>query len=81
MTTHRIRVLLAVVMLMLVVAASHLSYAQTYTDLYNLGTNTGDPVNPGWMGLFAQGRDGNLYSTSQSGGAESAVINTVQCFA
>ena len=56
-------------MLTLVVAASHLSYAQTYTDLYNLGTNTGDPVNPGWMGLFAQGRDGNLYSTSQSGGA------------
>jgi uncharacterized repeat protein (TIGR03803 family) len=69
MTTHRIRVLLAVVTLMLVGSAANSACAQTYTDLYNLGTNTGDPVNPGWMGLFAQGRDGNLYSTSQTGGA------------
>jgi len=69
MTTHRIGVLLAVVTLILVVSATNSAYAQTYTDLYNLGTNTGDPVNPGWMGLFAQGRDGNLYSTSQTGGA------------
>ena len=69
MTTHRIRVLLAVVTLMLVVSAANSACAQTYTDLYHLGTNTGDPVNPGWMGLFAQGRDGNLYSTTQTGGA------------
>jgi uncharacterized repeat protein (TIGR03803 family) len=43
--------------------------AQTYSVLYNLGTQSGDPVNPAWVGLFAQGRDGNLYSTTQGGGA------------
>jgi hypothetical protein len=36
--------------------------------LYDFGTNTGDPRNPSWPGVFAQGRDGNLYSTSQTGG-------------
>ena len=43
-------------------------HAQTYTDLYNLGSSLGDPANPAWIGLFAQGRDGNLYSTTQGGG-------------
>lgn len=69
MTMNRISSLFAVAILMLIVAGSATVYAQTYTDLYNLGTNAGDPVNPAWMGLFAQGRDGNLYSTSQGGGA------------
>jgi len=41
---------------------------QTYTDLYNLGETDTDPLNPAWMGTFAQGRDGNLYSTTQAGG-------------
>src|ERR1700751_745890 len=50
------------------VAASAPGHAQTYTDLYNLGSNSGDPANPAWLGLLAQGRDGNLYSTSQGGG-------------
>jgi uncharacterized repeat protein (TIGR03803 family) len=68
MTRNRISALLAVAILTLVVATSDKAHAQTYTDLYNLGTNPGDPVNPAWMGLFAQGRDGNLYSTSQGGG-------------
>jgi len=43
-------------------------HPQTYTDLYNLGSSLGDPANPAWIGLFTQGRDGNLYSTSQGGG-------------
>jgi uncharacterized repeat protein (TIGR03803 family) len=42
--------------------------AQTYTKLWDLGTQTGDPLNPAWLGTFAQGRDGNLYSTTQGGG-------------
>jgi len=50
----------------LVVTAT--AYAQTYTDLYNLGATNTDPLNPAWMGTFAQGRDGNLYSTTQAGG-------------
>jgi uncharacterized repeat protein (TIGR03803 family) len=44
-------------------------HGQTYSDLYNLGSNSGDPTVPQPPGLFAQGRDGNLYSTSQRGGA------------
>jgi len=43
--------------------------AQTYTKLRDLGTQSGDPLNPAWVGMFAQGRDGNLYSTTQGGGA------------
>ena len=58
--------MLAVALLFGVTAAS----AQTFTfkKLYDFGTKTGDPHNPSWPGVFAQGRDGNLYSTSQAGG-------------
>lgn len=56
------------VAILTLVAMAVAAHAQTYTDLYNLGSNSGDPVNPAWLGLFAQGRDGNLYSTSQDGG-------------
>src|SRR6185369_8577821 len=54
---------------LLVIATSGAADAQIYSVLYNLGTNSGDPVNPSRIGLFAQGRDGNLYSTTQFGGA------------
>jgi uncharacterized repeat protein (TIGR03803 family) len=53
--------------LLLLVATA--ASAQTYTKLRDLGTQTGDPLNPAWVGIFAQGRDGNLYSTSQVGGS------------
>jgi uncharacterized repeat protein (TIGR03803 family) len=36
--------------------------------LYNLGSQPGDPLDPARQGSFAQARDGNLYSTSQTGG-------------
>ena len=51
-------------------AAAPAAHAQTFAfkKLYDFGTNTGDPRNPSWPGVFAQGRDGNLYSTSQVGG-------------
>ena len=42
--------------------------SQTYSDLYNLGSNSGDPTSPFYIGAFTQGQDGNLYSTSQNGG-------------
>jgi uncharacterized repeat protein (TIGR03803 family) len=54
--------------LLLVFAAAGAVGAQTYTVLYNLGSKTGDPLNPTRQGSFAQARDGNLYSTSQTGG-------------
>src|SRR2546423_3837367 len=43
--------------------------AQNYTVLDNLGETNTDPLRPAWEGIFAQGRDGNLYSTTQEGGA------------
>jgi uncharacterized repeat protein (TIGR03803 family) len=50
-------------------ATATLVQGQTYTALYSLGTNTGDPKNPQTNGLMSQGRDGNLYSTANLGGA------------
>jgi uncharacterized repeat protein (TIGR03803 family) len=46
-----------------------IAHAQTYTPLYNLGSKTGDPMNPQPIGLFSQGRDGALYSTAPVGGS------------
>jgi uncharacterized repeat protein (TIGR03803 family) len=54
---------------LLLLTTSGTAEAQTYSVLYNLGANAGDPINPSRIGLFAQGRDGNLYSTTQFGGA------------
>ena len=38
------------------------------TVLYNFGSKTGDPLQPSYSGIVAQGRDGNLYTTSVGGG-------------
>jgi len=57
---------------MLALAFAELSifaHAQLFTDLYNFGTLSNDPAVTGYPGIIAQGRDGNLYSTSSSGGA------------
>jgi uncharacterized repeat protein (TIGR03803 family) len=53
---------------------------QTYTKLYTLGTNTNDPINPSFIGLMSQGRDGRLYTTSQFGGANSQHEGTAFAF-
>lgn len=37
--------------------------------IYDFGSHTGDPTYPYWEGIIAQGRDGNLYSTTMDGGA------------
>jgi uncharacterized repeat protein (TIGR03803 family) len=50
---------------MLLTAITH---AQTFSVLYNFGTNSGDPLQPAFEGIVAQGRDGNLYSTTPYGG-------------
>src|SRR5258708_37004266 len=41
------------------------------TVLYNFGSKSGDPLQPANSGIVAQGRDGNLYSTSVGGGTAS----------
>jgi uncharacterized repeat protein (TIGR03803 family) len=45
-----------------------LAQAQTFSVLYEFGSKTGDPLNPWFPGTIAQGRDGNLYSTTPQGG-------------
>jgi uncharacterized repeat protein (TIGR03803 family) len=42
------------------------------TLLYNFGTHAGDPAHPNNPGAIVQGRDGNLYSTSNDGGTDNA---------
>ena len=57
---------------MLVLALSvstNVAHAQTYSVLYNFGAASGDPSQPANSGIVAQGRDGNLYSTTVNGGA------------
>jgi uncharacterized repeat protein (TIGR03803 family) len=46
--------------------------AQSYSVIYYLGDHTGDPLNPQELGVIAQGRDGNLYTTTPLGGTSSA---------
>ncbi len=57
--------LLAVAPLWLMLAtASTPAHAQTYTVLYNFGSQPGDPTDPRYSGILAQGRDGYIYSTA-----------------
>ncbi|MCU1300582.1 MAG: 3-carboxymuconate cyclase [Candidatus Sulfotelmatobacter sp.] len=70
--TYAARLQVLAFVIIIVTASATNIRAQTYTDLYNLGSNSGDPLDPAWVGLFAQGRDGNLYSTTTDGG-----VNTV----
>jgi uncharacterized repeat protein (TIGR03803 family) len=46
--------------------------AQTFSVTYNFGSATNDPYNPSYSGIIAQGRDGNLYSTSGHGGSDAS---------
>ena len=57
----------AMVILIAVIAAA-VSHAQTFSVVYNFGSQVNDPQNPYLSGIIAQGRDGNLYSGA-SGGA------------
>src|SRR5271167_4745941 len=63
--SFRTRAALILATLMLVVAvATTVATAQTYTDLYNFDFTHGSQ--PG--GFLAQGRNGNLYGTTNEGG-------------
>lgn len=43
-------------------------HAQTFSVRYPFGSHAGDPFAPLSPSVIAQGRDGNVYSTSPSGG-------------
>ena len=59
--------LAALTMLVLLAASAVEAHAQTYSVLYNFGSNPGDPENPTYSGIIAQGTDGNLYSGAGGG--------------
>jgi len=61
---------LAIAALVLALTAMPIAHTQTYRVLYSYspGTRPGDPSNPQYTGLIAQGQDGNLYSTTPAGG-------------
>jgi uncharacterized repeat protein (TIGR03803 family) len=58
----------ALAIIMVMSAAVTVAHAQTFTVLYNFGGVPGDPQYP-QSGPIAQGRDGNLYATTERGGA------------
>jgi uncharacterized repeat protein (TIGR03803 family) len=58
---------ISVIMVVCFIAATAAT-AQSYSVLYNLGNVTCDPINPQNSGIIAQGRDGDLYSTTAAGG-------------
>jgi uncharacterized repeat protein (TIGR03803 family) len=53
----------------LIFAAAPTSAFGQFSVLYNFGSVTGDGRNPAFSGTIAQGRDGNLYTTTPSGGS------------
>jgi uncharacterized repeat protein (TIGR03803 family) len=48
--------------------------AQAFSVLYNFGTHSGDPLFPQYAGIIAQGRDGDLYSTTRYGGSGTGAV-------
>jgi uncharacterized repeat protein (TIGR03803 family) len=44
------------------------AHAQAVSVLYNFGSKAADPLQPSYSGSIAQGRDGDLYTTSPVGG-------------
>jgi uncharacterized repeat protein (TIGR03803 family) len=62
-------IIIAVAIFASAVTATTTAQAQTFSVLYNFGTKSGDGENPSNPGIVAQGRDGNIYSTTVNGGA------------
>ena len=56
-------------LLTLIFAAAPTSAFGQFSVLYDFGSTTGDGRNPTFSGTIAQGRDGNLYTTTPSGGS------------
>jgi uncharacterized repeat protein (TIGR03803 family) len=80
MAHQRTRVLLAIAVLVLAVTTSTTSQAQ-FSVLHDfLGSNSGDGCNPTYSGIVAQGRDGNMYGTTENGGAPSFTNNVGTVF-
>jgi uncharacterized repeat protein (TIGR03803 family) len=69
MQTSSRRFALALLVLAIVAVTIPAAYSQAFSVLYNFGSKSQDPSRPYQAGIVAQGRDGNLYSTTSTGGA------------
>jgi uncharacterized repeat protein (TIGR03803 family) len=67
-SAQRARLILALACFLMLVSSA----GAQFTPLYYFGTHAGDPAHPSYPGFVAQGRDGNLYSTSYDGGTDNA---------
>jgi uncharacterized repeat protein (TIGR03803 family) len=66
-----IRALISAISILVMYAATS-APAQTFSVMYNFGSNPGDPEMGAAPGTIVQGRDGNIYTTSQLGGSNNA---------
>jgi uncharacterized repeat protein (TIGR03803 family) len=62
------RIQRAALLALVLATSAPMLHAQTYTVLYNFGNVSCDPTFPSSAGIIAQGRDGDLYSTTAAGG-------------
>jgi uncharacterized repeat protein (TIGR03803 family) len=60
--------------LVLLIAGTIGSFAQTFTNIHSFGSVSGDPQHPEYAGVIAQGRDGNLYSSTAFGGTAHGAV-------
>jgi uncharacterized repeat protein (TIGR03803 family) len=67
-TQLRSLVVLTLLAVPLLLGAGNVVQAQTFSVVYNFGSQANDPIQAFYSGIIAQGRDGNLYSGSYSGG-------------
>jgi len=68
MKTSHVKVQVFAVLVVMLAASATALHAQTYAVQYNFGNVTCDPLNPAFSGIIAQGRDGNMYSSTATGG-------------
>jgi uncharacterized repeat protein (TIGR03803 family) len=75
MTSRKLRCYLLMLAVLMLVATTSMVQAQTYTDLFDFD-GAAHGCCQTYPGVMAQGRDGNLYGTTNSGGSfgEGAVI-------
>jgi uncharacterized repeat protein (TIGR03803 family) len=71
---RRQNLLLSLNVLVAMMFATLAASGQSYTVMYNFGSKAGDPINPDYSGVIAQGRDGNLYTTAPLGGSGHGAI-------
>lgn len=62
-------VTLTVLMLTFLSSVTTAVFGQTFSVLHDFGSQPGDPLSPQFSGIIAEGRDGNLYSTTPLGGS------------